>query len=108
MFMRIGLHLISLYILFQGALLKETQNINKSLSTLSNVIEQLQAGSKSVAYRESKLTSLLCDSLGGNSKTLAIVCVSPLESHYHESLSSLRFAEKSSKVELKAASTVTV
>uniref|UniRef100_A0A7S2Y2L7 Kinesin-like protein n=1 Tax=Entomoneis paludosa TaxID=265537 RepID=A0A7S2Y2L7_9STRA len=87
-----------------GALLQETKNINKSLSTLSNVIEQLQAGSKSVAFRESKLTSLLCDSLGGNSKTLAIVCCGPLTSQYHESLSSLRFAEKASNVQLKAAS----
>ncbi|KAL7557861.1 hypothetical protein ACA910_010912 [Epithemia clementina (nom. ined.)] len=86
-----------------GALLQETKNINKSLSALSNVIEQLQAGNKTVAYRDSKLTSLLCDSLGGgNSKTLAVVCCCPLSTHYHESLSSLRFAEKASKVELKS------
>jgi len=87
-----------------GELLQETKNINKSLSTLSNVIEQLQAGTKSVAFRESKLTSLLRDSLGGDSKTLAIICCGPLTSQYHESLSSLRFAEKASNVQLRASS----
>jgi kinesin family member C1 len=86
----------------QGTLLKETQNINSSLSVLSNVIERLQAGDKSVPFRESQLTFLLKNSLSGNSKTLAIVCCNPHASHYHESISSLRFAEKVSRVELKA------
>jgi|UPI000581A959 kinesin family protein C1 len=86
-----------------GALLLETQNINKSLSTLSNVIERLQSGSGNVPFRESKLTFLLQNSLGGNSKTLAIVCCNPLPSHFHESVCSLRFAEKVNKVDLKKA-----
>ena len=86
----------------KGALLEETKQINKSLSTLSKVIEQLQAGAKIIPYRESKLTFLLQDSLGGNSKTLAIVCCNPLSGHFHESLCSLKFAEKVSKVDLKA------
>ena len=85
-----------------GALLKETKHINTSLSVLSNVIEKLQAGDSNVPFRESKLTYLLQDSLGGNSKTLAIVCCNPLPSHFHESLCSLRFAEKVNKVDLKA------
>ena len=85
-----------------GALLKETKHINLSLSTLSNVIERLQAGDKNIPYRESKLTFLLQNSLGGNSKTLAIVCCNPLPTHFHESLCSLRFAEKVNKVDLKA------
>jgi kinesin family protein C1 len=85
-----------------GALLKETKHINSSLSALSNVIEKLQAGDSNVPFRESKLTFLLQNSLGGNSKTLAIVCCSPLQSHFHESLCSLRFAEKVNKVDLKA------
>ena len=84
--------------------MKETKAINSSLSVLSNVIERLQSGSANVPYRESKLTFLLQNSLGGNSKTLAIVCCNPLASHYHESLSSLRFAEKVNKVELQAIS----
>ncbi|GKY99491.1 hypothetical protein MPSEU_000903300 [Mayamaea pseudoterrestris] len=85
-----------------GALLEETKAINKSLSTLSNVIERLQAGDKNIPFRESKLTFLLQDSLGGNSKTLAIICCNPLSGHFHESLCSLRFAEKVNKVDLKA------
>lgn len=85
-----------------GSLLRETKHINTSLSVLSNVIEKLQAGDKNVPYRESKLTYLLQNSLGGNSKTLAIVCCNPLQSHFHESLCSLRFAAKVNKVDLKA------
>jgi len=69
---------------------------------LSNVIERLQAGDKNIPFRESKLTFLLQNSLGGNSKTLAVVCCNPLASHFHESLCSLRFAEKVNKVDLKA------
>jgi kinesin family protein C1 len=87
-----------------GSLLKETKAINSSLSVLSNVIEKLQQGSPNVPFRESKLTMILQNSLGGNSKTLAIVCCNPMASHYHESLSSLRFADKVNKVELKAVS----
>lgn len=86
----------------KGDLLKETKAINSSLSVLSNVIEKLQEGSNSVPYRESKLTFLLKDSLGGNSKTLAIVCCNPLAAHFHESLCSLRFAHKVGQVELKS------
>ena len=87
-----------------GSLLKETKAINSSLSVLSNVIEKLQQGNSNVPFRESKLTMLLQNSLGGNSKTLAIVCCNPLSSHFHESLCSLRFADKVNKVELKASS----
>jgi kinesin family protein C1 len=85
-----------------GALLNETKHINLSLSTLSNVIEKLQAGDSNVPFRESKLTSLLQNSLGGNSKTLCIVCANPLQAHFHETLCSLRFAAKINKVDLKA------
>jgi len=86
----------------RGALLKETQNINLSLSNLSNVIEKLQNGDKNVPYRDSKLTMLLQNSLGGNSKTLCIVCANPLQTHFHETLCSLRFAAKINKVDLKS------
>eukprot|EP00934_Nitzschia_sp_Nitz4_P003577 Nitzschia sp. Nitz4//scaffold7_size249615//46813//49980//NITZ4_001150-RA/size249615-processed-gene-0.180-mRNA-1//-1//CDS//3329558361//3567//frame0 len=85
-----------------GALMKETKHINTSLSVLSNVIEKLQAGGSNIPYRESKLTYLLQNSLGGNSKTLAIVCCNPMQAHFHETLCSLRFAAKVNKVDLKA------
>jgi hypothetical protein len=89
-------------LLSQGALLKETKNINTSLMHLSTVIERLQAGDQNPPYRQSKLTLLLQDSLGGNSKTLAIICCSPLTEHFNESLGSLKFAQKVNKVDLKA------
>ena len=85
-----------------GSLLKETKHINLSLSSLSNVIEKLQAGDKNVPFRDSKLTSLLQNSLGGNSKTLCIICCNPLQAHFHETLCSLRFAAKINKVDLKS------
>eukprot|EP00339_Tiarina_fusa_P000235 CAMPEP_0117027738 /NCGR_PEP_ID=MMETSP0472-20121206/20241_1 /TAXON_ID=693140 ORGANISM="Tiarina fusus, Strain LIS" /NCGR_SAMPLE_ID=MMETSP0472 /ASSEMBLY_ACC=CAM_ASM_000603 /LENGTH=1076 /DNA_ID=CAMNT_0004735053 /DNA_START=69 /DNA_END=3299 /DNA_ORIENTATION=- len=85
-----------------SSLLKETKHINTSLSVLSNVIEKLQSGDSNVPYRESKLTYLLQNSLGGNSKTLAIICCSPLQLHFHETLCSLRFAAKVNRVDLKA------
>jgi len=85
-----------------GSLLKETKHINLSLSFLSNVIARLQAGDKNVPFRDSKLTTLLRDSLVGNSKTLCIVCCNPLHAHLHETLCSLRFAAKINKVDLKS------
>ena len=78
----------------EGDRMKETQNINKSLSCLGDVIEALGRGSGHIPYRNSKLTHLLQYSLGGNSKTLMFVMVSPLEQHVKETLTSLRFATK--------------
>jgi kinesin family protein C1 len=78
----------------EGAQLKETQNINKSLACLGDVIEALGKGAGHVPYRNSKLTHLLQYSLGGNSKTLMFVMVSPLEAHLKETITSLRFATK--------------
>lgn len=78
----------------EGDRMRETQNINKSLSCLGDVIEALGRGSGHVPYRNSKLTHLLQYSLGGNSKTLMFVMVSPLEQHLKETLTSLRFATK--------------
>lgn len=94
-----------------GALLTEARHINSSLSALALVIEKLQARkspSEHVPFRDSKLTYLLRNSLGGDSKTLAIVCLSPLARSFNESLNSIRFAEKASKVELKEANKVVV
>jgi len=89
-----------------GSTRKETQHINKSLSTLSNVIEKLQQKSSHVPFRESKLTYLLRNSLGGDSKTLAIVCCNPLAEHFPETTCSLRFAQKLNKVELQAVGSI--
>lgn len=78
----------------EGDRMRETQNINKSLACLGDVIEALGRGSAHVPYRNSKLTHLLQYSLGGNSKTLMFVMVSPLEAHLKETITSLRFATK--------------
>ncbi|KAK7713615.1 kinesin-like nuclear fusion protein [Botryosphaeria dothidea] len=79
-----------------GDRLKETQNINRSLSCLGDVIGALGSGKEGshVPYRNSKLTYLLQYSLGGNSKTLMFVMISPLQPHLHETLTSLKFATK--------------
>ncbi|KAF8860440.1 kinesin-domain-containing protein [Acephala macrosclerotiorum] len=80
----------------EGDRMKETQNINKSLSCLGDVIGALGQGKEGahIPYRNSKLTYLLQYSLGGNSKTLMFVMASPLEAHLQETLTSLKFATK--------------
>ncbi|KAF3938301.1 Kinesin-3 [Dactylella cylindrospora] len=93
-----------------GDRLKETQNINKSLSALGDVISALGGGKevKHIPYRNSKLTYLLQNSLGGNSKTLMFVMVSPLQAHMGETLTSLKFAKKVSQVNIGTAKKVKV
>eukprot|EP00462_Mataza_sp_D1_P015940 CAMPEP_0175149498 /NCGR_PEP_ID=MMETSP0087-20121206/17284_1 /TAXON_ID=136419 /ORGANISM="Unknown Unknown, Strain D1" /LENGTH=512 /DNA_ID=CAMNT_0016435211 /DNA_START=34 /DNA_END=1569 /DNA_ORIENTATION=- len=79
---------------------KESVNINQSLSTLANVISALSQAEKRthIPYRDSKLTRLLKDSIGGNSKTLMIACVSPTQHNLKESVSTLRYASSAKKV----------
>ena len=87
-----------------GARLKEAQNINKSLSALGDVIHALRSKQNFVPYRNSKLTYLLQDSLGGDSKTLMIAQVAPVERNVGETLASLSFAQRVRNVELGQAS----
>ncbi|XP_011500634.1 PREDICTED: osmotic avoidance abnormal protein 3-like [Ceratosolen solmsi marchali] len=78
-----------------GDRLKEAASINLSLSALGNVISALAAGNgRHVPYRDSKLTRLLRDSLGGNARTLMIACVSPSDTDAEETLSTLRYAAR--------------
>ncbi|KAJ0581788.1 putative minus-end-directed kinesin ATPase [Helianthus annuus] len=86
-----------------GDRLKEAQHINKSLSALGDVISSLAQKNSHVPYRNSKLTQLLQDSLGGQAKTLMFVHISPEVNAVGETLSTLKFAERVATVELGAA-----
>ncbi|KAI0637640.1 kinesin-domain-containing protein [Trametes polyzona] len=98
-----------------GQRLKEGANINKSLTTLGKVIAALASASQAEAkkgkkgkaeefipYRDSVLTWLLKDSLGGNSKTAMIAAISPADVQYEETLSTLRYADQAKKIKNKA------
>ena len=98
-----------------GQRLKEGANINKSLTTLGKVIAALATASQAegkkgkkgkaeefIPYRDSVLTWLLKDSLGGNSKTAMIDAISPADVQYEETLSTLRYADQAKKIKNKA------
>eukprot|EP00050_Salpingoeca_kvevrii_P021558 m.112316 g.112316 ORF g.112316 m.112316 type:complete len:1027 (-) comp9395_c0_seq1:200-3280(-) len=90
-----------------GDRLKEGSAINKSLSCLGNVISalaELSNGKKKVLvpYRDSVLTKLLANSLGGNSKTIMIAALSPADINYEETLSTLRYADRAKQIKNKA------
>ncbi len=85
-----------------GTRLKEASNINLSLTSLSLVIAALtDPKAKFVPYRNSKLTRILSDSLGGNSKTLLIACIGPAKVNLDETLSTLRFASQAKAIRNK-------
>uniref|UniRef100_A0A182PUF0 Kinesin-like protein n=1 Tax=Anopheles epiroticus TaxID=199890 RepID=A0A182PUF0_9DIPT len=81
--------------------LKEASKINRALSSLGNVISALAEKSPHVPYRDSKLTRLLQDSLGGNSKTIMIANIGPSEFNYNETLTTLRYAHRAKTIENK-------
>ncbi|XP_016933239.2 kinesin-like protein KIF3A [Drosophila suzukii] len=83
-----------------GQRLKEATKINLSLSVLGNVISALVDGkSTHIPYRNSKLTRLLQDSLGGNSKTVMCATISPADSNYMETISTLRYASRAKNIQ---------
>ncbi|XP_042451273.1 kinesin-like protein KIN-14C isoform X1 [Zingiber officinale] len=86
-----------------GDRLKEAQHINKSLSALGDVIFALAQKNTHVPYRNCKLTQVLQSSLGGQAKTLMFVQINPDNESYSETISTLKFAERVSGVELGAA-----
>lgn len=91
-----------------GDRLKEGCNINKSLLVLGNVINALAdkaTGKKKdilPPYRDSALTRILQNALGGNSKTVMICALSPASINYEETLSTLRYADRAKKIQNKA------
>ncbi|KAF0702900.1 hypothetical protein AaE_015644 [Aphanomyces astaci] len=85
-----------------GARLKEGCKINLSLSALGNVISALVDGKgKHIPYRDSKLTRLLQDSLGGNTKTVMVAAISPADYNFEETLSTLRYANRAKNIKNK-------
>jgi kinesin family protein 5 len=79
----------------EGTVLEEAKNINKSLSSLGNVISALADGTKGhIPYRDSKLTRILQESLGGNSRTTIIICCSPASFNESETKSTLLFGAR--------------
>mmetsp|Transcript_29078 Transcript_29078/g.65812 ORF Transcript_29078/g.65812 Transcript_29078/m.65812 type:complete len:796 (-) Transcript_29078:211-2598(-) len=85
-----------------GDRLKEATKINLSLSALGNVISALVDGKSShIPYRDSKLTRLLQDSLGGNTKTVMVANLGPADYNYDETLSTLRYAYRAKSIKNK-------
>ena len=81
-----------------GERTREAGSINKSLLNLSIVIREIINNKKQIPYRDSKLTHLLRDSLGGNAKTTIIAAVSPFDQNLSETISTLNFAQNAKKV----------
>ncbi len=85
-----------------GARMKEGIKINMSLTALGNVISALvDSKTKHIPYRDSKLTRLLQDSLGGNTKTVMMAAIGPADYNYEETLSTLRYANRAKNIKNK-------
>eukprot|EP00557_Chaetoceros_sp_GSL56_P006891 CAMPEP_0176496492 /NCGR_PEP_ID=MMETSP0200_2-20121128/11222_1 /TAXON_ID=947934 /ORGANISM="Chaetoceros sp., Strain GSL56" /LENGTH=1362 /DNA_ID=CAMNT_0017894447 /DNA_START=499 /DNA_END=4587 /DNA_ORIENTATION=+ len=87
----------------EGENLKEATQINKSLSALGNVMEALDRKASHIPYRDSKLTYLLQDSLGGNSRTMMVVAVCPTSPSFDESVHALNFATRVRRINIGSA-----
>jgi kinesin family protein 3/17 len=86
----------------EGMGFKEGVNINYELMILGNCIAALTAkGNQHIPYRDSKLTMLLRDSLGGNARTMMIAAIGPASYNFSETMSTLRYAERAKKIENK-------
>ena len=101
----------------EGSRLKEGININKGLFVLGQVVSSLselgQQGANGnththVPYRDSKLTRLLQDSLGGNSRTIMVACISPADSNVEESINTLRYAQRARNIKNSAVRNVVI
>uniref|UniRef100_A0A3B5L2G3 Kinesin-like protein n=1 Tax=Xiphophorus couchianus TaxID=32473 RepID=A0A3B5L2G3_9TELE len=86
----------------EGTVLDEAKMINKSLSSLGNVISALAEGSSYVPYRDSKMTRILQDSLGGNCRTTMVICCSPSAFNDAETRSTLLFGQRYTGTHRKA------
>ena len=84
----------------KGARFREGANINKSLLALGNCINALAEGSKYIPYRNSKLTRLLKDSIGGNCRTVMISNVSPSSMTFEDTFNTLRYADRAKKIKI--------
>ncbi|XP_043248956.1 kinesin-like protein KIF18A [Colletes gigas] len=82
----------------KGDRFKEGANINKSLLALGNCINNLADGAKHITYRDSKLTRLLKDSLGGNCQTVMIANIAPTSLSYEDTYNTLRYANRAKKI----------
>ncbi|XP_047197892.1 kinesin-1 heavy chain isoform X2 [Hippoglossus stenolepis] len=82
----------------EGAVLDEAKNINKSLSSLGNVISALAEGTAYIPYRDSKMTRILQDSLGGNCRTTIVICASPSSYNECETKSTLMFGQRAKTI----------
>jgi len=84
----------------KGARFREGSNINKSLLALGNCINALADGSKYIPYRNSKLTRLLKDSIGGNCRTVMIANVSPSSETFEDTFNTLKYADRAKKIKI--------
>eukprot|EP00899_Mesostigma_viride_P011692 jgi/Mesvir1/20523/Mv25338-RA.1 len=76
------------------ATLKEAMYINKSLTFLEQTVNSLAKGQQHVSFRQTKLTAVLKDALGGNCRTVMVACIWPEDTHIEETISTLRFAAR--------------
>ena len=77
-------------------------DVTQSLSALGNVINALSEGKKHIPYRDSKLTFLLRESLGGNARTTMIAAISPADYNYDETLTTLAYAKRAKTIKNEA------